>query len=64
MFVLATIHLHFCMPPIYKNRQPIQLQLENQAPPCSSEDKGSIFYVTNKLPMESLDLGIIIAIIR
>ena len=25
-----------------KNHQPIQLQLENQAPPCNSEDKGSI----------------------
>lgn len=48
----------------FKNHQPIQLQLENQAPPCSSEDKGSIIYVTNKLPMESLGLGTVIALIR
>lgn len=48
----------------YKNHQPIRPQIENQAPLCNSEDKDNIIYITNKLPMESLDFGTIIAIIR
>lgn len=48
----------------YKNHQPIRPQIENQAPPCSSEDKVSIIYVTNKLSTETLGFGTIVAIIR
>lgn len=48
----------------YKNHQPLRLQIENQAPPCSSEDKDNIIYITNKLPTESLGFRTVIAIIR